>query len=252
MTSDRTKPIPVEGPQSSRLVFFVRQLVDLQLKTIVSRLSSFLPTLTGRVLDIGAGQSPWKNFFNGSVQYQGVDIGCADKFGMSHRQDVVYYDGSTLPFPENIFDGAICIEVLEHCTDPYLLLNEAFRVLKPGAAFAITVPWSARIHHLPFDFHRFTNNQLNRMLSETGFINIDIQERGNDICVVANKLVVIGWRLLLPERKIHLLWSLLLAIPELCLAVVWLLLAHISLLLKLGSKDDPLGYFVTCNKSMKT
>jgi hypothetical protein len=112
----------------------------------------------------------------------------------------------------------------------------------------LSVPWSARVHHVPHDFHRFTSYQLDRMLSEAGFIDVHIQERGNDICVVANKLIIIGWRLLLPEKRIYLMWTFPLAIVELCLAATLLFCAHVSLLLNLGSKKDPLGYFVKCSK----
>lgn len=248
MHADRTKPIPVTGPETSRLIFSIRQLFDLQLKTIVSCLCSLLPTLSGRVLDIGAGQSPWKVFLNKLVSYQGVDVRYADHFGMEAKEDIVYYDGTILPYPDCVFDAAICIEVLEHATEPQLLLNEAFRVLKPGAILLLSVPWSARVHHVPHDFYRFTSYQLDRMLSEAGFIDVDIQERGNDICAVANKLIIIGWRLLLPEKKIYLTWTFPIAIVELCLAAVFLFCAHVSLLLNLGSKKDPLGYFVKCNK----
>ncbi len=243
---DITKPIPVEGPDTSRLKFCVRQVVDLQLKTIASYLCPHLSTLSGKVLDIGAGQGPWKSFFNASVSYQGVDIRSADQFGMHAQENIVYYDGSVLPFPDAAFDAAMCIEVLEHVVEPQLLLREAFRILKPGATFTLTVPWSARVHHIPFDFHRFTRYKLDRMLTEAGFVDVDIQERGNDICAVANKLVVIGWRLLVPRKSIYLLWTFPLAILNLCIAAVALLCAHLSLLLNLGSKDDPLGYFIKC------
>lgn len=249
MNLDRIKPIPVEGPDSFGLLFFLRKIVDLQLKTIASWLCTLLPTLSGNILDIGAGQSPWRCFLNRSVRYQGVDIRSAGQFGMSENPDIVYYDGTTLPFSDNEFDAAICIEVLEHASEPRLLLSEAFRVLRPGATFALTVPWSARVHHIPFDFHRFTRYQLDRLLGEAGFVNIEIKERGNDICVVANKLIIIAWRLLMPTKSVYLVWTLPLAIMDLCVALVLLFCAHFSLIFDLGSKEDPLGYFIKCTKS---
>ncbi|WP_233234452.1 class I SAM-dependent methyltransferase [Bordetella sp. LUAb4] len=249
MNVDRTKPIPVKGPEASPSIFFVRQLFDLQLKTIAGYLRPLLPMLKGKVLDIGAGEGPWRYFLNKSAVYQGVDIRSADQFGMSEQKDVVYYDGMLLPFPDGTFDAAICIEVLEHASEPALLLSEAYRVLKPGAPFALTVPWSARTHHIPFDFHRFTRYQLDAMLAKAGFIDVRIYERGNDICAVANKLIVIAWRLLMPSRKLHFLWTLPLAILDLCVASVFLMCAHISLYFGLGSKDDPLGYFVECTRA---
>jgi len=249
MNTDCTKPIPVIGPETSGLRFALRQIVDLQLKTIFFHLSTLLPTLTGKVLDIGAGQSPWRVFLHRSVSYQGVDIRSASQFGMSEQKDVIYYDGNTLPFRDCTFDAAICVEVLEHASDPGLLLSEAFRVLKPGATFALTVPWSARTHHIPFDFHRFSRYQLDKMLSEAGFVEVEISERGNDICAVANKLIVITWRLLMPSKKAHLIWTLPLATVNLCFASIFLVCAHFSMYFNLGSKQDPLGYFVKCTRT---
>jgi len=249
MNIDRTKPIPVTGPEASRFRFYFRQIVDLQLKTIVSYLRTLLPTIRGKLLDIGAGQSPWRIFLDSSVQYQGVDIRSADQFGMSEQKDVIYYDGTILPFPDCTFDAAMCIEVLEHASNPRLLLSEAFRVVKPGGTFVLTVPWSARAHHIPWDFHRFTRYQLETMLCQAGFVGVEIRERGNDICAVANKLIIIAWRLLVPTKKIYLMWTFPLAMVELLLASIFLLCAHFSLYFDFGSKDDPLGYFVKCTRA---
>jgi len=248
MSEEITKPIPVKGPENSRALFFIRQIFDLQLKTIVSHLRTLLPTFRGSVLDIGAGESPWRFLIDSTVSYQGLDIKSADQFGMSEQRDVIYYDGSIYPFLDCTFDAAICVEVLEHTPDPVLLISEAFRVLRPGGIFALSVPWSARIHHKPFDFNRFTRYQLNEMLRQAGFINIVIAERGNDICTVANKMIVISWRLASAKKDIFYLLNFFLIIFCFIITAIFIFFAHTSLFLNLGSKDDPLGYFVRCRK----
>jgi SAM-dependent methyltransferase len=245
---EETKPIPVRGPESSRTLFFIRQIFDLQLKTIVFHLRTLLPTFRGTVLDIGAGESPWRFLMDKSVSYQGLDIKSADKFGMSEQKDVIYYEGTIYPFSNSTFDAAICVEVLEHSSNPDLLLSEAFRVLRPGGIFILTVPWSARLHYKPFDFNRFTRYKLNEMLTQAGFIDIAIRERGNDICAVANKMVIITWRLTAAKKDIFYLLNLYLIISCLFITTIFILCAHITLLLNLGSRDDPLGYFVECRK----
>ncbi|NLV73739.1 MAG: class I SAM-dependent methyltransferase [Chloroflexi bacterium] len=45
-----------------------------------------------------------------------------------------------LPYQDNVFDAVILSEVLEHLTDDHAALRELYRVIKPGAVLAITVP----------------------------------------------------------------------------------------------------------------
>ena len=43
-------------------------------------------------------------------------------------------------YPDNSFDSVICAEVLEHLYDPIPAVKEAYRVLKPGGSYIVTVP----------------------------------------------------------------------------------------------------------------
>ena len=45
-----------------------------------------------------------------------------------------------MPYPADCFDAVILSEVLEHIDDDVRGLKEAYRVLKPGGALAVTVP----------------------------------------------------------------------------------------------------------------
>lgn len=44
------------------------------------------------------------------------------------------------PFDDGAFDGAVCIEVLEHLYDPKFTVSEIYRVLKPGGLLVASVP----------------------------------------------------------------------------------------------------------------
>ena len=48
--------------------------------------------------------------------------------------------GLALPFADASFDKVICSEVLEHIPDYTEVLDEIYRVLKPGGLFALSVP----------------------------------------------------------------------------------------------------------------
>jgi SAM-dependent methyltransferase len=218
--------------------------LDLQLKTIVDCLSKKLPQISGKILDIGAGESPWKYLLGQDTIYQGVDITSAGEFGMIKNPDVICYDGLTIPLPSNEFDAGLCIEVLEHTQSPQVLLLEAFRVLKPGGKLLITVPWSARVHHTPFDCHRFTPFQLKSLMEQAGFSECEIQTRGNNLCAIASKNTLVAWALFFPHKKTSYLWSLPIGLLVVLVCIPFLVTAHLSLLIHDCSIDDPLGYFV--------
>lgn len=165
MQHERFKPTSVNAPSSNRALFLVQCLIDLQLKTKVRYLRPAMAELNGKVLDVGAGESPWREWLSPSAPYYSIDVGYADEFGMhGERKDITYYDGRTVPFPDATFDAAICIEVLEHVEEPASLIAEIARCLKKDAPLLMTVPWSARRHHVPRDYHRFTRERLELLL----------------------------------------------------------------------------------------
>lgn len=239
------KPIPVEIPVNHPRIFQLRCVIDLQLATIAKYLRPAISKIQGSVLDVGAGQSPWRGWLPQNASYQGIDIKNADEFGMTKGlQDVVYYDGTVMPFADATFDNVLCIEVLEHAPNPQLLVYEMSRVLKNGGNIFLTVPWSARRHHIPYDFHRFTRERLVNLFSDNGFSSIEIEERGSDIGVIANKLILLNIRLLRPKSLLNSIWALALGVCCLPITGVFLISAHISECLGLGSHEDPLGYFM--------
>lgn len=243
---EQFQPIAVTSPIQHPLLFRLRCLVDVQLGSIVKLLRPRLASLRGSVLDVGAGESPWRDWLSADTTYHGIDVGNSDDFGMSReRADITYYDGRKIPFADAAFDNAICIEVLEHATDPELLLREIARILKNQGTLLLTVPWSARRHHIPHDYHRFTRERLGALLEHSGFSDVQIVERGSDIGVIANKLTVLTLRLLRPVRAIEMVWTLPLALICGSIALGFLIATHWADATGRGAIEDPLGYFVS-------
>lgn len=245
--SEEFKPIPVKhgtGPLGAA-AFRLRMIPDLQLLTCVRFLSPRLAAAKGAVLDVGCGEMPFRALLPPACQYTGIDVPVADEFGMTQHPDIVAFDGIHIPFPDASFDCVMCTEVLEHVRDPDALIAEMFRVLRPAGSLLVTVPFSARVHHAPHDYSRFTRYRLTDMFR--AFADVTIEERGDDLAVLANKLIVICMRLLKPSPA--LIWRLPLLLILGPMTAVSLLIAHISLKLGWGSRADPLGYGLCARKA---
>lgn len=249
-TQEAFKPIPVRRGTGALagLTYGLRQWIDLQLLTCTRFLRPRLSQMSGAVLDVGCGEMPFRAYLPKGTRYVGLDVAEAVSFGMRDHPDIVMFDGVTIPFDDNSWDNILCTEVLEHTIDPAALIAEMLRVLRPGGTLLVTVPFAARVHHAPHDYQRFTRYRLARMLA--GFQSVQVLERGNDLAVIANKLIVLNARLLTGQNKINLIWALPVMVAFLGpMAVLALIIAHSSMALGLGSRDDPLGYGCVARKA---
>ncbi len=93
-----------------------------------------------------------------------LNIGCGSHFHVdwinldliSDNLNVIPHDVTCgLPFADGHFDSVYHSHVLEHlhCDDGFKLLNECFRVLKPGGVARIVVPDLERIAKLYLEMH---------------------------------------------------------------------------------------------------
>ena len=246
MPTEAFRPIPLRVGDgiSGRAGFFLRRVVDLQLNTVWKFLSPRFPLLQGDLLDVGCGEMPFRGMLPGGIRYTGIDVQQAGDFGMHDHDEIKIFDGRSIPFPDEHFDVVLCTEVLEHAEDPEALIAEMRRVLRPGGALLATVPFAARVHYAPHDYHRFTRFRLDAMFSQ--FCDVHIAERGDDIAVIANKLIVLWIRLARPSLWWWLRWPAALALMP--VAVIFLVAAHLSMQTGSGSADDPLGYAVEAKK----
>lgn len=240
------KPIPIrrEDGVFGSIKFALRMVIDLQLLTCWRFLVPSLAAMHGTVLDVGCGDMPFRGLLPRDSAYTGLDVPQADDFGMQRHHDIVSFDGISIPFDDESFDHVICTEVLEHAADPVVLIEEMHRVLRRGGSLVVTVPFSARVHHAPYDFHRFTVYRLAQMFSN--FSSVEIRERGDDLSVIANKLIVLCMRL--RPTTMMSLWRLPLIALLAPFAIAALGIAHLSLYRGWGSRSDPLGYAVMAVK----
>lgn len=154
-------------------------LTDALLPRLVAR-------ATGTFLDAGAGTQPFRAAVEERVdRYVAYDI--------EARRDDVDLLGSVedmAAVADASVDTLLCSEVLEHVPHPSVALAEFARIVTPGGALVLSVPFLARLHEEPYDFYRYTRHGLQTLLDEAGFEVDEIVETGSLCCFVGHQVSV--------------------------------------------------------------
>ena len=131
----------------------------------------------GKMMDFGCGSKPYKSLFNVN-EYVGVDY---QGQGHSHENEQidVFYDGITLPFPDNHFDSVFSTEVFEHVFNLEKILVEIKRVMKPGAKILVTCPFAIPEHEQPNDYARYSSFGLKHLFEKNNFRVVEYEKIGN-------------------------------------------------------------------------
>jgi SAM-dependent methyltransferase len=141
--------------------------------SLIADLERNLPTLEGRVIDVGCGVQPYRRFLGPKVtEHVGVD-----RLGAFAQPDLEG-DALNLPVPDASFDAALSTQVLEHVPQPQLALKELARVLRPGGTLILTCPGTWPHHEQPYDFYRYTRFGLEYLLQDAGFQIIELKAQG--------------------------------------------------------------------------
>jgi SAM-dependent methyltransferase len=133
------------------------------------------------VLDIGGKKKNKRGLFDigqseADVKYVNID--------RSTEPDIVA-DAREIPVPDEFADVVVMGELLEHVPDPFAVLKEAYRLLKPGGRAFITVPFMYPIHADPYDFGRYTDYYWQAVATKTGFTHTKIERQGTMFAVIA-------------------------------------------------------------------
>ena len=119
-----------------------------------------------RVLDAGAGDERYKPIF-AHTRYESVDFCQADQ--IQYARVSVVCNLATLPLQDAQYDHVICTQVIEHTPNPTQVLRELCRVLRPGGMLWLSTPLFFEEHMQPYDYFRYTQFGLRRLLGEAGF-----------------------------------------------------------------------------------
>jgi len=146
------------------------------------QLQDALPYASGILLDIGCGGKPYYDLFaDGVVGYLGLDYPpthlAVEEVARVAMADV-YGDGAHLPIRSAAVDTVLCTQTLEHVPEPWTVMDEIARVLRPGGHLVLTVPLEWGLHGEPYDFYRYTMYGLRHLAERSGLVVKYIRPRG--------------------------------------------------------------------------
>ena len=116
----------------------------------------------GRTLDVGCGARPYAAFF---ADYTGLEL-ARERYEGTPAE--VCGSALALPFAAASFDTVLSSQVLEHVPEPWLMMEEMGRVLKPGGFLLLSAPHIWGLHEVPHDYFRFTCYGLESLARRAG------------------------------------------------------------------------------------
>lgn len=182
--------------------------------TATVELADRLPIKRGQhILDIGCGLGGPARYFAQRFQchVSGLDITpsyvevgnrLTALLRMEGRVKIESGDGQRLPYADASFDGAYALHVTMNVADRAGFYAEAFRVLKPGAFFALTEhglgPKGDPCYPLPWSedgtgAYLVTPAETRGLLEAAGFVDISIEDKG--------PLYVAGYRTVIEKAE---------------------------------------------------
>ncbi|MBP7511151.1 MAG: class I SAM-dependent methyltransferase [Bacteroidia bacterium] len=173
---DRLKTTDISTFNVNYLVYF---FLYRSLKIAIGRYSK------GKLVDIGCGNKPYSKWV---APFVSEHIGC-DIIQSSNNCVDVICEATDIPLPDNSFDTAFSTQTIEHVGDFQLMVNEAYRLLKPGGHFIVSGPMYWPLHEEPFDFHRFTKHGFAHSLKKAGFEVVEILPNGGKWALLGQVLI---------------------------------------------------------------
>lgn len=177
------------------------------------------------ILDIGCGLGGPARYF--ALRFQcrvsGIDITpafveAANKLtsvlGMENQVTIEHGDGQRLPYPDGIFDGAYTQHVTMNVADRPRFFGEAYRVLKPGAFFALTEHGLGRTgnphYPLPWSMdgsgsYLISPSETRALLEAAGFDDVLVEDTGQKYLAGYKQAMELAAQGALPPLGVHIL-----------------------------------------------
>lgn len=121
------------------------------------------------ILDVGSADvnGSYRQLIPDTWNYTGTDVEAGAGV------DVVMPEAFELPFDEGAFDVVLCGQVLEHCSNPFALVDEMARVLDTDGYMFIIVPAICTYHAYPQDCFRIYPDGLRAVMEHSDIDVVD-------------------------------------------------------------------------------
>ena len=136
------KRVDYEQKKLAKLGFLRRTAFDTHYKWVIGRINR-----GGKILDVGCdgGHLLHQLQLRHKLDSYGIDLVFSSlKIAKNSVKgaDFCLANAENMPFQSDIFDYVVCMEMLEHLTEKQCsnVLNEIYRVIKPGGVALVTVP----------------------------------------------------------------------------------------------------------------
>jgi ubiquinone/menaquinone biosynthesis C-methylase UbiE len=163
---------------------------------ISTNIMSALPK-GGKLLDIGCGTGLFvERYIEAGGSAIGLDIS-SKMIEKARRRciacDYILGTGEKIPFCDNSFDAVCSLLVFSYVKDPETMLNEAYRVLKPGGKIAICtlgkklltrgipviylISEKMNVNHVvmkDFGEHYYDREEMDGLFTQAGFSDISV------------------------------------------------------------------------------
>lgn len=197
----------------------------------------------GKIYDLGCGETPYRTFLlSFANKYIGVDWGNSLH---NLNADIIADLNKPLPIESEVADTIFSISVIEHLYNPQMMLNEAFRILKPGGNIILQVPWQWGIHEAPYDYFRFSPYALKFMFEQAGFSILSIEPTAGFFTTFILKFNYFTLRIINRQKRIMR------GILKLFFVPLWYINQTIAPSFDKLDKDwsiETQGYFITAKK----
>lgn len=160
MENERNRKVATkEIDNAERLLFTFNSALELFYDTRIDKDS--------KVIDLGYGDGSFlKSLEKNEIECKGYDY------------DTVNFENGEIPEIANSLDFITSNSVIEHLNDATNLLEEAFRILKPGGKLILITPNFfydyKNFYDDPTHVNPFTVEKLETMLEMSGFKNINV------------------------------------------------------------------------------